>query len=155
MNAEVFILSTGMLRDDGRRTISRPGYAVPQSEHDDPLQRRRCRRRSREQLRLWFRSLATLTPRDVSDESLRIDEAMSNENEDLLDALAVIIDLDGFDDDKFVYFPEDFREAISVFPSSMSYGQLRCPLGESGICAQDHLRSYEATSNYMKHCGFK
>ena len=51
---------------------------------------------------------------------------MSNENEDLLDALAVIIDLDDFDDDKFVYYPEDFREAISVFPSSMSYGQLNC-----------------------------
>ena len=112
------IISAGMLRQWGQHAMSSPGYAVPRDDNDSQVGRRKRRRGSREQLRLVFQALALASPQNASNQVHYERAAIPAQNEDLLDALAVGMDLG--DEYKFTYYPNDFDDVMTSLPSSES-----------------------------------
>lgn len=120
LNTEVLVTCISLLRPKGIRAIGSPGYYYPREQWKDATRSEARRRHSRENLRFIFQTLAT----DDADGTLRANETKPDSNEDLLDTLAVSMDLD--DECKLAYYPSDFKEAIAALPSSMSDRKLDC-----------------------------
>ena len=116
------VLSTGMLRESGQHAMSTPDYALPRPENDEDYRIRERSRGSREQLRLIFQALATVPPDHVLSYGGCSETATLDPNEDLLDALAVGMNLSH--DLKLVYFVKDFQDVMSVLPCSESNRKL-------------------------------
>lgn len=110
-------LSAFALITSGAIALSNPGYYhIPSSDVDrrGPARKRGLHQR----MRLLFQNLASVPP---DSETSNVSGSRSHSNEDLIDTMAVCMDVD---DDKYAFYTRDFIAATDKLPSSMTNRRL-------------------------------